>query len=141
MADEATINSGLQIFTGNLQYQSRPTAFKADVTGAFGPTPGAITVTTTGTDVDLSKLTSPGLCWVQNTDATNYVQLGVYNTDQSEFYPIIRLLPGECYTFRLDPDVNKEYAGAGTGTTSEHNTLRLKAANASCIIRFEAFEL
>lgn len=140
MAREANIVTSLRINKGNIRYQNQPTNFVADVSGSKGPTPGAITATTAGTDVDLSELTTPGLCRIQNTDDANYVQVGVWNPDQNEFYPVMRLLPGESFVIRLDPHVNQEYEQTGTGTTGQLNTLRILAANASCVVVVEAFE-
>lgn len=138
MANEARINSSLQIKTGNLDYQSRPTAFQATVTGAKGPTPGAIAVSTAGTDVDLSELSTPGLCFITNIDSTNYVTYGIW--DGATFYPLGELLPGECYVLRLSRSLTQEY-GTGTGTTGTNiNRLRLKANGATANIRVEAFE-
>jgi hypothetical protein len=140
MASEATLRVSLTIKKGNLTYVSQPAGYNADVSGTFGPTPGAINVTTTGVDVSLTALTHPGLCRVMNLDDTNYVQLGTKDPDNNRFYPLIRLLPGESYVFRLDPDVGKEYVGAGTGTAGTNNPVHLKAANAACVVLFEAFE-
>ena len=140
MANEAVIQCSLQITKGAKQYRSTPSSFRADVSGSGGPTPGAILVSTAGTDVDLTQLTSPGLCRIQNTDDVNYVEVGVWNPDQSEFYPLLSLLPGESYVVRLSPSINKEYSGVGTGTTGENNTLRIKATNQPCLVIVEAFD-
>jgi hypothetical protein len=145
MANEARVSSGLQIrkTSGSItlvDYLSRPSAFTADVTAVSGPVPGGITVTTNGTDVDLSGLTNPGLCRVANLSAVNSLRLGVWNPDQSEFYPVMKIKPGEFYVFRLDPDINEEFSGTGTGLTGQQNTLRLKAENAPVEALFEAFE-
>ena len=141
MANEATVLSSLQITVGNLSYQSLPASFQADVTGVKGPTPGAITATLEGTDIDLSQLTVPGLCRIMNLDEDNYVRVGVWNPDQDELYPLIRLLPGESFTIRLDPDINEEIAtGTGSGTTGQQNTFRVRASTAPCVVLVEAFE-
>lgn len=140
MSREITVSAGLNVRNGNLNYPSSPRQFTADMSAIGGPTPGTIDVSTTGTDIDLSGLTTPGMCFIHNLDATNYVQLGVWNPDQSEFYPIMRIKAGEHYVIRLDPDLNEEYAGTSTGTTGELNTLRLVAANAACKVRVDAFE-
>jgi hypothetical protein len=72
MSGEAQIQLSLNItksLGGNLNYRSYPTTFNADVSGAIGPTPGAILVATAGTDVDLSQITTyPGLCRITNQD-------------------------------------------------------------------------
>lgn len=140
MANEITVQAMLQVNNTNLNYLSTPTTFQATQNNVGGPTPGTITVSVAGTDVDLSELTVPGLCRMRNLDQSNYVQVGVWNPDQSEFYPLIRLKPGEFFVFRLDPDVNEEYSGTGTGTTGQLNTLRLKAANSSCLVEILVFE-
>jgi hypothetical protein len=138
MAD-AIVNTTLQINKGHLQV-NRQDQVEVDLVAGFGPTPGAIIATVEGTDIDLSLLNTPGLCRIHNLDPVNYVQLGVWNPDQSEFYPIMRFLPGEAFTVRLDPDINEEYAGTGTGTTGQLNTYRVKAQNEACDVVVEAFE-
>lgn len=138
MADEAQIRSSLQIEVGKLEYQSKPTAFKADVSVAGGPTPGTILCTTDGTDVSLSELTIPGLCRIQNLDNANFVEVGIW--DGVSYYPMMELLTGETFVFRLARDLGEEF-GTGTGTTGAAiNTLRIKADTASCEVLVEAFE-
>ena len=140
MANEATVRSQLTITKDSLEYSSRPAAFTADVSGVGGPTPGLLSIPTTGEAVDLGELTTPGFCRVQNLDSTNYVDLGIRDPDSNKFYPLIRLLPGETFVFRLSPDVGGEY-GTGTGTVGpSSNQIYLKANNAACKVLFEAFE-
>ncbi len=141
MADEATVNCSLQIrsSTGTLQYRSNPTAFLADVAGNKGPVPGAVTVPTTGVNVDLSGLTYKGLCRVMNLEletATTYVMLGVY--DGTNFFPLMELLPGETYVFRLYRYFGAEYAG--TGTNADADNLRLMSVGGTSVVTVEAFE-
>ena len=133
MSNEAQIRSSLQISKGNLRYNSQPTAFRADVTGTNGPTPGAIAVATAGTNVDLSALTTPGLCRLMNLDATNYVTWGIY--DGVYFFPLGEILPGETYVIRLSRILGSESPGTATG-----NRLRLVANTAACKVAVEAFE-
>lgn len=148
MANEATVHSNLTIFKQSgtitvLDYQGRPTAFTATVSGKVGPTPGAFTVGRTGTDVDLSELTSPGgLCKMTNRDDTNYVTYGIW--DGSSFYPLGEILPGESYVLRLARNLGEEY-GAGTGTTGAGiNTLRFKSmadvGDDDIVVSVEAFD-
>lgn len=146
MADEATIRSSLQIRKDDgaglvqLDYRSQPTAFQADVTGVLGPTPGAFVATTAGTDVDLTELTTPGLCRISNLDATNYVTVGIWDPEGNTFYPADEVLPGESYVKRLARDIEEEY-GTGAGTTGANtNRLRIKANTAACNVLVEAFE-
>ena len=143
MSDEATIQGSLQIVSGELQYYSRPTVFLADVAGAKGPVPGAISVSTAGTDVDFSELTTPGLCRIMNVDPTNFFEYGIWDPESHTFYPLGELLVGEFTILRLSRNIQEEYGTApGTGTTgADTNRLRLKANVATCIALVEAFEV
>ena len=139
MADEASIRSSLQIIKGNLQYRSYPTNFTADVSGTKGPSPGAIAVATSGTDVDLSEIASPGFCRVTNMDAANTIVMGIW--DGSAFHAFKDLLPGEHYVLRLSQFLGEQFeTGTGTATTGTGDTLRLKAVTASCVALVEVFE-
>jgi len=141
MANEARITSGLAITTGKIVYSSKPTSFNADVAGAKGPVPGAIAVSTEGTDVDFSELTTPGLCRIQNQDATNYVTYGIWDPENSKFFPLGELLAGETYPLRLSRDLQEEFQ-TGTGTTGANtNRLRFKANTTTCTVLIEAFEV
>lgn len=137
MANEATLQIGMSITKNNLNFKSNPVTFRATVTGVKGPTPGAITVTTQGTDVDLSQLTTPALCRISNLDSTNFVEWGIF--DGIEFIPIGEILPGEFYIIRLSRRLTKSY-GTGTGTIDSGNTLRFKANAAPVNVVVEAFE-
>jgi hypothetical protein len=131
MADEASIRSSLQISKGNLEYQSKPTQFNVDVSGTDGPTPGAVSIATAGTDIDLSELTTPGLCRLMNLDATNYVEYGIW--DGTTFHELGEIGPGETYVLKLSRNI-----GDGVGT--DYENLRLKANTAACVVIVEAFE-
>ena len=141
MADEATVRCSLEITQGNLKYRSYPTDFTVDVAASKGPVPGAIAVGTAGTDIDFSELTTPGLCRISNLDATNYVEIGIW--DGTEFYPVIELGPGEFYVIKLSRFLGKSFAvGSGTGTyDTDTYTLRARANVAACNILVEAFEI
>lgn len=141
MANEIRIQISLQVKKGNLTFQSQPTAFLVDMAGdAAAPSPGRITVDEEGTDVDLSKVTTPGWAIFRNLDDTNYVELGIWNADQSEFYPFAQIEPGTHFAMPLSPNINEEYAGTGTGTTGELNTLRLLASTLPCECEVYVFE-
>lgn len=145
MANEAQVRSSLQILkqTGAIErinYQGKPTVFNADVTGVKGPSPGSVTATVAGTDVDFSELAVPALCRLQNQDATNFVEYGIWDPEGDKFYPLGELLPGETYVLRLSRNLQEEF-GTGTGTTgADTNRLRLKADTASVNVLVEAFE-
>lgn len=140
MADEAVVVNSLRIRSGYLNYQSQPTSFRADVEGSKGPVPGAITVTIAGTDVDLSELTQPALCRIQNLDDTNFVEVGIREPGTSTFYPVLEILPGESYVMRLTRNLHEEYVGTGTGTSAATNFFHIKANTAPCNVLVEAFE-
>lgn len=145
MASEIQFRASLQIRVGQQDYRSSPTSFTDDVSSAadagIGPTPGRITVSTMGTDVDLSELTTPGYVWMHNTDSDNACDWGIYDPEQDRFYPVGRLGPGQFCQFFLSPLFGQEYYPAtGTGTTGPTNTLRLRAQTASVVMRVDAFE-
>lgn len=140
MANEAQIYSNLAITSGELQYQSLPAYFNADVAGSKGPAPGAFLADTTGTKVDLSELTTPGLCRIVNLDPTNYVTVGLYDPDTTTFYPLMELLPGESYVFRFSRDVGLSY-GTGTGTNDSDAEVHVRGNVAACNVSVEAFEV
>ncbi len=141
MAGEARITSGLGIRADNIQYQSQPQAFQADVTGRKGPTPGALTIPVYGKVIDLGELSTPGLCRVQNLDATNYITIGMYNPITDIFTPFMELLPGESYVFRFSRNIQEQYTGqTGTGTTGQINRMLAMANFAPAVLLVEAFE-
>jgi len=124
MANEATIRSTLQIQKGNLDYRPATAAFQVDVTGTDGPTPGAVTASTAGTDIAFSELTTPGLYRVRNIDSTNFVEIGIW--DGATFHEFGELLPGEEYVGRFSRNMSG---------------FRAKADTAAVVILVEAFEV
>lgn len=121
MSNEARIQSSLQIKVDNVDYQSRPTAFQADVSVGRGPTPGTVLVdSSTATAISLSVLTTPGLCKIHNLSETGYVVVGIH--DGTSFFPCMEFLAGECFVFRLPRHLGDEFVGSGT--PSDVNTLR-----------------
>jgi hypothetical protein len=139
MANEAVIQTSLNIKAGNISYQCLPITFRATVTGRKGPSPGAVAVAVAGTSIDFGELTTPALCRLQNLDATNFVEYGIW--DGIQFFPLGELLPGESYVIRLSRNLQEEY-GTGTGTTgAAANRLRLKANTAAVNVLVEAFEI
>ena len=138
MADEIVVTGNLRIAKGNLLYISQPTSFRADMDGEKGPTPGQITALTTGTVINLSQLSTPGLARIMNLDDTNYVTIGV--SDGSDFFPVLEMLPGETFPVRLSRYVNLEFDQTGTGTSADVNRLVAIANTAACEILIEAFD-
>ena len=144
MADEARITSGLTVNRrdGTVTQLARRYSggFAADA--SRGPAPGLVSVSTSGTDVSLAGLTSPGACWLENQDATNYVDVGVYEPATGVFYPLLELPPGARYAVVLSRNVGEQWAGSvtGTGTDAANNTLRLRANGAACDVVVEAYD-
>jgi hypothetical protein len=142
MANEARIQSSLQIRTGSIDYRSTPTAFSADVSGTMGPTPGAFAVSEAGTDVDLSQLDTPGLAKITNIGATD-IEFGVYDPSIGvhEFIPCLEWLAGETYVVRLSRFLGQEFGtGTGTAETGSNSTLRVKSIGGAGKLQVEAFE-
>ena len=138
MADEATIRASLQISKGNVSYRSYPDNFTADVAGEKGPSPGAVTVSDEGTDVDLSEITNPGFCRIYNQGSTTLV-IGVW--DGTAFHALQDVLTGEHYIVRLSQFVGDQFGTAtSTATTGTGNTLRIKSIGGSGTALVEVFE-
>lgn len=142
MAKEITVQASLQIKNGNLNYRSNPTAFNDDASGADpkGPTPGAVTISTAGTDVAFGELITPGWCKLQNLDADNYVEYGIFSPTLNAFLVLGELGPGEVTVLKFSRNLLEQYSGAGSGTTGPINRFRMIANTASCYVSVEAFE-
>lgn len=125
MANEATITAQLRIDKNNVKYNSPNSTFQGDVTGKDGPVPGAISVTTSGTDISFSELTTPGYVEFRSLedDGGNFVEFGIW--DGATFHELGELLPGENYILRLSRNM--------TG-------LRFKADTAAVNVFIGAFE-
>lgn len=135
MSNEITVACSLGVRKGNLQYVSGPSTFRATLTATDpkGPTPGSLTIPTTGEDVAFAELAAGGgMCRIINLDDTNYVRLGVKSGATILYWG--KLLPGEQTVFRLDDLIQ---AGPGTGGAA---TLHLRSNTASCIVNVDAFD-
>jgi hypothetical protein len=140
MANEFDIRVSVGLRNGNTDFQSRPNAFKADQENVGGPTPGQILVSTDGTDVDLSELTTPGIAWLQNLSEDYYVEVGIWDATAGVFYPFAELLPGEFYPLRLSRYIQQEFSGTGTADTLSSSRLRFKAIGGACKVTALVFE-
>jgi len=140
MAREARVSINVTIRNGNLNYRPGPRLFNVDVFGAKGPTPGAIAVSTSGTDVDLGELTTPGLVIFSNLEdeGGNYYEFGIKDASSGIFFPLGECLPGESWPLRFTRNLLEEYLG--TGTTGPVNTLHLRANSGAVTALVEAFE-
>lgn len=144
MPNEGVIRNSLQITIndsrGILQYQSNPTSFRANVTVCNGPTPGSKTVPVAGVNIDLTQLAKPGLCWIQNTDAVNSVEYGIFHAALNQFFPLGELLAGECYTLRLSKWFGRDLHGTGSGGTAGVTSLHFKASGGPVVVIVNAFD-
>lgn len=140
MADKATIQSSLRIQSGGLDYRSYPTSYQSDVSGSKGPTPGAITATIDGNNIDLSELTTPGWCEIRNLDQTNFIEVGLWDESVGEFHPFIEVGPEEHQIIKISRNFGESYAVTGTGTVDSDIEMRVRANTASCEVYIGAFE-
>jgi len=153
MSAEIQIRLSISINKGNLQFQSYPQGFQADMAGQKGPVPGVITVAVTHTEVyftqagsgcnaGIGTLVQPGYCWIQNLDQTNFVIFGIYDADTITFFPLGELLPGELTLFRLSRYLGQELKpGTGTGIADMGTSfLSFKADIAPCNVMVLEFD-
>ena len=120
MANEITITAGIRVLKSNLSFEHVAKASPYTMTGAGGPTPGFISVGTSEESTTFPEIGTEGWLFMQNLDATNYVQwgfsTGIYGG---------RMKPGETAgPFRMEPGL----------------TLYLKANTAACKCQIYGFE-
>lgn len=134
------VSTSMSITKGNVKFRSYPNSFQASVVGSGkGPTPGTVACTVNGTDIDLTELTTPGFCFLYNTDDVHFVTVGVW--DGTEFYPLLELGPGEGYPLKLSRFLGQSLGSVGTGTYDTGTySLRIKADTAPCNVFVGAFE-
>jgi hypothetical protein len=140
MANEVQIRNSLRIKIGNIEYQSNPTAFNADMFGENGPSPGSMNIPTDGRDIYFEELVTPGWCFMQNLDDDNYVEYGIKDPQTGVFYPLGELGPAETTVFQFSRNLQEQYTGSGTGTTGPENYFHIKANVAACKVLIQAFE-
>lgn len=102
MAGEIIVSQNLQITNNNFKVPKiGSTNQPADQAAPGGGVPGRVLVTNAagGILIDLSTITKGGFVVVLNTDAANYVTLGVDNG--GAFLPWGEVLPGEFEVYRL----------------------------------------
>ena len=111
MANEIYMQGTLTVNKGSLS-NSKTGNITANMTGTHASycaqgIPTTQTLLSIATDV-----ATPGATWFRNTDATNYVQIGVVVS--GTFYPVLTLNAGEFALCRLA--TNTIYAKANTAT-------------------------
>lgn len=123
MANEITVSSTLRVTKGDLDYQSRPTSLKADLTTARPPGPGLVYCPSNiVTVVSFANLANPGWCRIQNLgdDAglSQYIDVGMYDSTNLIFLPMLELLNGDSYCVRLSRNLGEvDSVPAPTGTS------------------------
>ncbi len=103
-----------------------------------GPSPGAFDVPTTGVDVDLSALTSPGWAILANLSSTYTIEFGIH--DGTVFHPLGELPPLAAIPFKFSTNLGEEHTISGTGTTTDVNTFHMKSYGGTATGLVEAFE-
>lgn len=78
----------------------------------YGGGSASVSTSSSGQSLSMGSVGTLGWAYFQNTDSTNYVEVGVLVS--GTFYPSIRMLAGESATLRLSPGVTY-YARANTG--------------------------
>jgi len=122
MANEITLNVRAQVVNGDFNDGFNPGTAQINQ-AAVGADGGIVNVGTSEEDLDLSKLTTPGLVMLKNLDDTNFVQYGPKNATLAR-EDFAKLLPGDVAVLRLDSSV----------------TLRWSADTAAVNVHVKAFE-
>ena len=99
-ANEVSTSSYLQLDNGNLKVPRRTMVFKPTQLLA-GKDSFVVTIptNTASTAISLSNISTAGVCQVINMDTGNWCEVGI--KAGSDFYPMVKLLAGEGYVFRL----------------------------------------
>jgi hypothetical protein len=120
MANEISVTLRVNVRNGSMNEVIQSPTKSIDQAAIGGPAPGYLTIGTTEETVPLSEISTLGLCYITNHDATNYVDFGV-----STGVYMMRAKPnGEENFFRLVPGV----------------TLYAKANGAPCKVTIKVFE-
>lgn len=147
MSREARMPGGMtlrKVSNGVTIIDHRPAynGFTADVAGAKGPSPGAVTIQIHGTNIDLSQLTEPGWVEIFNMDSVQTLRWGVWDALTTTFIPVGELEPGHGITYKLSRDFGERHdEGVGTGTTASSVVkLRFYSETSDAVVYVGAFE-
>lgn len=144
MADECRISISMSIDKRSADKRlylldfTKKVSLISNIDGTKGPLPGSVLVPLTGIDIDLSQLTTPGICWFHHqgpSDETDpgsdpkiyYVDVGIKDSVTGIFYPMLELWPGDQFPLRLSRNLAESYNATGTGTGPAVNTLHMIA--------------
>lgn len=132
MANEASVRINLRVLKRSggeeLINDRYSVGYRVDVDGTAGPTPGSVAVPEVGVNVDLSELTTPGLCYLHN-QGEFLLLWGVMDPESARFYPLGKIQPGhgvflgQLYDFIGDFEIE----ATGTGSFVSPFYLHLKA--------------
>jgi hypothetical protein len=110
MANEIYVNTNFKADKSNLSVQHQRT-INATLSGTvYAAGAPSIPTTSTGTALAMGSVTTAGWSYMVNTDATNYVEVGIQQG--GVFYAFVKLKPGEYWVGRLG--TNAPYARANT---------------------------
>jgi hypothetical protein len=123
MTNEITANLRIQLSNAGLTDDFNPGKIQITQTGQIIFS-RVVSIATTETSVALTGITTPGVCYLRNLDATNYVEAGTTTTD----YPI-----------KL-----RQYGVSGIPNiltlNASKTTLYLKANTAACKVLITVYE-
>lgn len=122
-----TINYQLNVKDTYGTRQRRPVERAGEVAAAANPRQsGIVSIINTGQGeaLPLGDVASPGLCWLRNTDATNFVQVGK-DDGAGNLVPMLKLLPGADMLLYWDAAI----------------VPRLKADTAPCEVEYELWSV
>ena len=102
MANEIRMGGSLTISDTNLAESFNPGSVSIDLANAKG-SGGILDVGTAVEVITKGDTANGGVYFFRNTDATNYVEIGLTSDDTSSgtFYPMLKLLAGEFSLGRL----------------------------------------
>jgi len=99
MANEISVSASLAATNGTLIVPTFGGTQQIDQATAGGGGPGFLKIGTSWETIALTDITTPGVCWCKNLDATNYVELGT--NDGGGDQEFLKLKAGEYFPFRL----------------------------------------
>lgn len=121
MSKEIRINESIRIVNGSFVDSISPGQVTEDQATTGGGNPGTVSVGTSEQDISFGSIT-PGLVWMQNLDATNYVQFGPKN-GSNNMQLLGRIHPGKTVRFYMDSGV----------------TLRMVANTGACLVEIKGY--
>jgi hypothetical protein len=120
MADEISVTETIRISKSSFKDSISPGQITFDMAGSGGGNPGLVDIGTSEEDIAFGDVT-PSTVWMQNLDATNYVQIGPKSG--GAMIACIKLLAGETSRIQLESGV----------------TLRAKANTAACKVMIKGY--